>query len=40
MEEKKLVNLFEDTGNFHDEKKLHKSLDRVDKREIKDDKKK
>ena len=29
--EEKIVNLFEDTGNFHDEEKLEKSYERVSK---------
>lgn len=28
-EEKKIVNLFEDNGNFHDEKELQKSLEKM-----------
>lgn len=33
QEQSKIVNLFEDTGNFHDEKELKKSYDRVPEEE-------
>ena len=31
--EGKIVNLFEDTGNFHDEEKLQKSYERVSEKD-------
>ena len=45
MEEKgsgsvSMVNLFEDMGNYHDEKKLRRSAERVDRRDILTDDKK
>lgn len=30
--DEKIVNLFEDTGNFHDEEKLSKSYEKIDKK--------